>query len=197
MVWWGVCRGSLPLFMLVPSCVWFCVCVCMFVEIIVCVCVCVCVCVVRLGCRLLLWFSGSARGVGVAFSPSLSSICRGRGWALAGPRGWLLEQCWARSAPIRGRCGRWRPGQLSRCCYSASPGSGLSEGQSLKGWHEGEHLEAFLFGRQIIHIHKRMLIIPRCSAEGHMHIQVHLHRHPVQVHSVPSILYCLPNLNKL
>lgn len=33
-------------------------------------------CEVRLGCGLLLWFSGTARGVGVTFSPSLSSICR-------------------------------------------------------------------------------------------------------------------------
>ena len=74
---------------------------------VVCVCVCVCVCEVRLGCRLLLWFSGSARGVGVTFSPSLSSICWARGSALPGlsllAPGVALGSL---STPIRGLRGR-------------------------------------------------------------------------------------------
>lgn len=93
---------------------------------------CVCVCEVRLGCCLVLWFSGNARGVGVTFSPSLSSICWFMGSALPGRLCWLLEQHCALSTPIWGQWGRWRPGQLSRCCYPTGSGSGLSEGRSFK-----------------------------------------------------------------
>lgn len=78
--------NSLTLFMVVPGlCACQCACLCVFewVEFVV-FPVHVCVCEVRLGSRLLLWFSGSARGVGVTFSPSLSSICRAVGSALGG-----------------------------------------------------------------------------------------------------------------
>ncbi|MEQ2163985.1 hypothetical protein GOODEAATRI_001861 [Goodea atripinnis] len=47
------------------------------------------------GMLLVLRFSGSARGVSVTFSPSLSSICWATGSALPGPLCWLLEQRWA------------------------------------------------------------------------------------------------------
>lgn len=72
--------GSHTLFMPVPVfvlCVGVRLCrVCRCKRLFAVACPCVCVC---LGCRLQLWFSGNARGVGVTFSPSLSSICRARG----------------------------------------------------------------------------------------------------------------------
>lgn len=124
-------------------CVGFCACVSVRMSRWSWLFVCVCVCEVRLGCRLLLWFSGNARGVCVTFSPSLSSICWARGSALPGHLCWLLEQRWALSMPVWGRRGRWRPGQLSRCWNSAGPGSGLSKGGDdllRQAWEEGKSL---------------------------------------------------------
>lgn len=121
--------NSLELFMAVPACVLFCVCVGRWRLLFA---LCLCVCEVRLGCCLVLWFSGNARGVGVTFSPSLSSICWAMGSALPGHLCWLLEQHCALSTLIWGQRGRWRPGQLSRCRYPAGLGSGLSEGWTFK-----------------------------------------------------------------